>query len=108
MTVTGCFNSANNGTYTNAFGVRVTQNGNTISIVEVLQDGSSCTLNGTYSQLGRMGTVQGQYSCTSGEVGNGLVFEMNNTVSTITARVRFQSTNIGCTLQGEVAGVIPR
>ena len=70
--------------------------------------GVGCTFSGTYSQAGRMGSLQATYACTDGEAGNALIFEMNNTISTMTERVFIQSTNIGCTASGEFAGVILR
>jgi hypothetical protein len=107
QTAEGCSNPANNGTSTSAGTVRITQNGSSMVVVTNL-DGITCTSIGSFAQLGRMGRLQGTYSCTTGEVGNAVVFEMNNVPYMFTARLQSQSTNVGCSNSGEVAGLIPR
>jgi len=82
--------------------------GNAAVVVTTANNGSACTINGTFTQLGRMGQVQGTYSCSSGEAGTAVRFEMNNAPFMFTARMQSQSSNFGCTSSGELAGVIPR
>jgi hypothetical protein len=107
QTYEGCFNPANNGTITGTQTVSITQNGSSMAVV-TKRSGVTCTSNGTYTQLGRMGRVQGSYSCTSGEYGTSVMFEMNNVPYMFTARQLSDSTNLGCSMSGEVVGVVPR
>lgn len=107
QTVTGCTNPANNGTSTLNGIVDIAQNGTSILLKTTFGSGS-CTNNGTYSQLGRMGTVQGTYTCTWGEVGTVTLFEMNIVPYMFTARMATHSPNFGCNADAEIVGLSPR
>jgi hypothetical protein len=106
QTVTGCFDTALNGTASDGIAVQVTQNGQAMA-VQTVTTGNACTATGTYSQLGRNGRLLAPYACTDGEVGNADVFEMNNHVHQFNARIRLVSTNNGCTTTGRITGLIP-
>jgi hypothetical protein len=56
--------------------------------------GISCSFSGTYSQDGKLGSVTGNYSCSTGEYGTFLAFEMTPSISGFTARV--QGSNQYC------------
>jgi hypothetical protein len=107
QTTTGCFNSGNNGTTTAVGAATISQAGSSMSIVTSAA-GLTCTANGTYSQLGRMGSFIGPYSCNTGEIGTASAVEMTKAPFIFTARVQFQSSNIGCLTVGETLGLIPR
>jgi hypothetical protein len=87
--------------------VNIAHNGTTILLTTSF-GGGSCTNNGAYSQLGRMGSAQGTYSCTWGEVGNVTLFEMNVVPYMFTARMQTQSPNFGCSTEAEIVGLYPR
>jgi len=108
QTISGCNNPTINRKLTDPRAISITQNGNAAVVVTTANNGSVCTINGTFTQLGRMGQVQGTYTCSSGEVGTAVLFEMNNVPYMFTARLQSQSSNFGCTSSGELAGVIPR
>jgi len=108
QSISGCNNPTNNRKLTDARAVSITQNGNAAVVVTTANDGSACTISGTFTQWGRMGQVRGTYACTSGEVGAAVLFEMSNVPFMFTARLQSQSSNFGCTSSGELAGVIPR
>jgi hypothetical protein len=73
----------------------------------VFPDGTTCTYGGTYSQLGKFGTFNGPYSCSSGEVGTMRFFEMTNRVGMVSGRLRGSSSNIGCQYTGRFTGLDP-
>jgi hypothetical protein len=108
QTIAGCNNPINNRTLTDTRALRITQNGSAVVVVTTANNGLVCTINGAFTQLGRMGQVQGAYACNSGEVGTAILFEMNNVPFMLTARLQSQSSNFGCAAAGELAGVIPR
>jgi hypothetical protein len=108
QTISGCKNPTNNRTLTDARAVSITQNGSAVVVVTTANNGLVCTINGTFTQLGRMGQIQGAYACNSGEVGTAILFAINNVPFMFTARLQSQSSNFGCTASGELAGVIPR
>jgi hypothetical protein len=55
------------------------------------RSGTSCSFSGGYSQAGKLGQVQGTYSCTDGTHGTFVAFEMMPTISGFTARVQGQN-----------------
>ena len=108
-TDSGCLNPANNGSGTGQLNVRITQNGTSMAVAITGPPGTiACTLVGTYSQLGRMGQVSGNTSCTDGSVGTATLFEMTNTIKTFTARFSSYDPADGCTEAADIVGVIPR
>jgi hypothetical protein len=108
QTFTGCVDPKENGTLTDARAVSIAQNENSMAVVVTADNGFACTINGTFTQLGRMGQLQGAYSCNSGEVGTATFFEMSSVPFMFTARLQSQSTNVGCKASGEISAIIPR
>lgn len=108
QSATGCLDAGNNRTTSGPGSVSVTQVGRSMVVYMTYPSGDSCTLDGTYSQLGRMGQVTGTYACVSGESGAGSIVEMSNVPFMFTARLRLVSSNRGCSTAGEFAAVIPR
>ena len=69
----------------------------------VLNSADSCTFTGDYSQTGKLGRVQGTYSCAGGVNGTFEAFEMSPTVNGFTARVRGE--NQFCQWLGYLGGI---
>ena len=80
----------------------VTQNGTSISM-NATTAGFSCSFVGTYSQQGKLGRVDGSYSCTDARVGTFTMSDMTPTVSGFTGRVAGQ--NQFCQWSGYVGGI---
>jgi hypothetical protein len=102
---TGCSPSSFNGVTEIAGFLTVTQTGTAFSMSSSSNLGT-CTFSGTYSQTGKLGQVQGTYSCSSGEHGNFNMVEMTPTISGFTARV--QGSNQFCPQWSGYAGGISR
>ena len=68
----------------------------------------TCTYQGTYSQLGNIGSIAGTYQCTSGQAG---VWNANEIeVSTLGGILgRYSATNVapGCQITGGFGGLKP-
>lgn len=62
-----------------------------------------CTYTGNYSQAGRMGTVQGNFSCTDDTNANVTLYEMRRDGNGITGRL--QGTDGQCEYVGRFGGV---
>lgn len=105
ISATGCSPSYLNGLTEAAGFLTVTQSGTAFSMFSSSNLGT-CTFTGTYSQMGKLGQVQGTYSCSSGERGNFDMFEMTPTISGFTARV--QGSNQFCSQWSGYAGGIAR
>ncbi len=78
-------------------------NGSTMSVVFASNAGS-CTMNGSYAQLGRMGTFGGSISCSNGASGSVVISEMETSTSGIMAKFNANYGG-GCTDNGRIAGV---
>ena len=104
---TGCSNPFNNGNVAGAMNLIVNHTGNTMSMLWTFLDGSICTYNGPYDQSGKMGGFTGNYTCTTGEVGQMRMFELTTRPGMISGRVRGGSTNIGCQYTGYFSGIDP-
>jgi hypothetical protein len=108
-TATGCRFPAVNGSSTDQLSIRVVQNGSQMTQTwTYLVNGNVCTYSGTYAQLGRMGTFDARFQCTSGEIGRATLTEMNNVPNMFTARLQVNSTTYGCNSVGEMQGLVPR
>ncbi len=72
--------------------ISLSQSGNSIvGQVGNPTNGSFCSLLGTYFQNGKLGAVNGSYSCSTGEVGTFQFFEVVVTEGAITGRLSEQS-----------------
>jgi hypothetical protein len=102
--VTNC--GANNGHIEELGLVSIQQTNNTsMTIVEQVSTGGSCTYAGTYSQLGHMGDVIGNFSCTNGNAGTFHMFEMEKNPSVMSGRFAATSTQ-GCQSTGHFGGIL--
>ena len=81
----------------------VSQNGAAMTVV-AQTSADTCTFSGTYSQGGHFGSYSGIYSCTSGDGGTFLIFEMAVSLYDFRARTELNSQT-GCTLKGYMVGL---
>ena len=100
--LTGCVPSTLNGIQEVAGLLSVNQIGASVTIAATTI-GASCNFSGTYTQMGKLGTVDGNYSCTDGANGIFQILEMTPSVSGFTARVRGQ--NQYCNWSGYFGGI---
>ena len=80
----------------------VRQNGSAITITTTTT-AATCTYNGTYVQMGKLGQVTGAYSCSSGVQGSFTLTELTPTLSGFTGR--FDGQNQYCQFSGYLGGV---
>lgn len=103
----GCANFANNNmTVENAGILVITQTGTSITLTTAPVTGGSCTYAGTLSQFGQMGEISGgSYSCTNGNFGNFLAYELQVNITGITGRFSDTATALQCSGTGWFGGV---
>ncbi len=104
---TGCFNPSGDAIVAGGFVVNISQSGNTMSMIWQFPNGAACTYSGGYAQSGHLGTLGGDYTCTTGEVGQMVFFEMTNRPSLMNGRLVGRSSNLGCQYTGYFAGIDP-
>jgi hypothetical protein len=83
--------------------LNVSQVGASMSVV-LTTTGLVCSYVGAYTQTGKLGDVQGTYSCTDGTRGTFETFEMTPTISGLTARVT--GRNQFCQWSGYFGGLM--
>lgn len=100
-TYSGC--ASGNGLSEDPASYTVTHNGGpTITVSEVGQ-GYTCTYSGSYGQFGRMGASAGSFTCNPGGSGTYQAYEIEASISGITARV--ESTLGTCRFVGRFGGL---
>src|SRR6516164_1618268 len=107
---TGCTNPASNVAAMMNMTANVTQGGSSASVAFALTNGASmqsCTLTGNYAEAGRLGEIDGTYTCTGGETGTMNFVEMTNRIAFLTGRISGQSSNAGCAYAGRFTLMIP-
>src|SRR5450755_3346126 len=111
LTAAGCINPVNNGQANGgALALVLNQSGNSIAgsfQIFTPTSGPVCSIVGTYTEAGRMGTINATYSCSTGEVGNMNLIELTNRIGMISGRISGQSTNIGCAYSGRFSVINP-
>jgi hypothetical protein len=99
-----CVYPLSSGSFTGLVTMNFAQSGDAVIAQTFNANGGvECTLTGTYSQSGKMGSVTGTYSCPSGEAGSFSMFEITVTENGILARVAEQS-NYCSAINGSLAG----
>src|SRR4029434_4349923 len=68
LTHAGCANPAFNGTVESVGILDISQNGQAVTMTSNPTIGPVCSFTGTLSQLGELRSVQGSYTCNSGEI----------------------------------------
>ncbi|HXU22998.1 MAG TPA: hypothetical protein VN697_03100, partial [Tepidiformaceae bacterium] len=91
-----------NGTQEDGGFLSVQQNGVHITITTTTA-ATTCTYNGTYTQTGKLGLVNGSYSCTNAVAGSFQLFDMTPMLSGFTGR--FAGQNNHCQFSGYFGGV---
>ena len=104
-TATNCSSSSNNVTAETYAAFVVTQSGQNVSVNLAFESGATCNFPGTLAQSGQFGTVNGNYTCSSGETGAFILSEMNVGLNFWNTRVAMSSTNIGCQTSGYFGGI---
>lgn len=99
---TGCNQSSLNGLEEVSGYLAVTQTGTAFHIA-ASTTGLTCAFNGTYFQYGKLGQVDGTYTCSNGTVGSFTLFEMTPTISGFTAQATGQSQY--CNWSGFMGGI---
>jgi len=80
----------------------VTHSGNSF-IINSTSSSANCTFNGTYTQFGKLGEVDGTYSCNDGTLGTFSLIEVTTTASGFTGRASGQ--NQVCHWSGYMGGI---
>lgn len=97
----GCTDGSANGYRQEDGNLSILQLGSAVTIF--LTGAESCTYNGSYSQLGRMGSLSGTFSCNTGTSGNFSATELEAGVSGLTMRATMQSSV--CQWSGRMGGL---
>ena len=94
----GCGSPANNGPYTDAFDLQVTQSPTgSVTFQFTYASGMSCTLSGTLLQYGQLYTVPGTaYSCSDGLATTATMSEIKATSLGIEGRLSALTVGGGC------------
>lgn len=101
-TATGC--GASSGAFESAATFTISHTGSAIAIAASLSTGGTCTYSGTYQQAGRMGSISGQLSCSSGGSGTFEAFELEAGYSGFLTRYTADYGG-GCTESGRIGGL---
>jgi hypothetical protein len=102
-----CYNPSNNGVLATGMAIGISQTGSNMSSIFYFPNGLTCTYSGTYEQSGHMGALTGNFTCTTGEVGQMRLFELTNRPGIISGRMRGTGTNTGCQYTGFFSGIDP-
>jgi len=110
LTASSCANAGDNVQSTGAIALTLNQSGNSISGSFQLfgtSAGAVCTIVGTYTEAGRMGTIATTYTCADGEMGSMRLIEVTNRIGMISGRLSGQSTSLGCVYSGRFSVLNP-
>jgi hypothetical protein len=102
----GCMDPALNGTVENMGVLDITQNGQSVTLESSPTAGGSCSYDGTQTQSGQMGIINGSYTCTDGTEGTFHLFGIQVNMTGITGR--FFARNFvpeGCLQEGWFGGL---
>jgi hypothetical protein len=98
-----CANAADNGHVEELGPFQIDHPANNTFTMAVQSNFGNCTIVGNYSQLGHMGTVEANYSCTYGISGTMTLYELERTAAGMTGR--FVADNNACLASGTLGGV---
>jgi len=104
-TFSRCANPETNGFTTEWAGISIVQGlRNSITMnLENYRGAGSCTYTGTYTQIGRIGAMRGNFVCSGGNHGTFTASQVEKTSNGITMRV--QEVSSYCNYLGRVGGV---
>jgi hypothetical protein len=105
--VTGCTDSALNGTFDVPGSIDFVQQGTAVDIEVVFLGGLNCTYSGTISESGQMGEIGAiPFTCSDGSAGTIAISELQVTQAGITGTYTASySTPAGCQVAGNIGGV---
>lgn len=99
----GCVDATNNG-HVEEFGAfQVDHAADNTFTLSLQSNFGTCTITGSYSQLGHMGSVDASYACSYGINGTMTLFELERTSAGMTGR--FVAQNNACQAAGTLGGV---
>lgn len=102
----GCLDPSYNGSFVSGAAYVIATNGTTITVLEIYDDGTSCTSVGQYAQNGSKLSAQASVSCTNGVGGtwfsNDITFTEDAFVAKTTTQVTIGET---CHSDNTVSGV---
>ena len=98
-----CANPANNGHVEELGPFQIDHPVNNTFTLNLQSNFGNCTVAGNYSQLGHMGSVDANYSCSYGISGTMTLYELERTSAGMTGR--FVAQNNACALSGTLGGV---
>lgn len=107
MSASACTNPAGNADTAGTMNLTVSQTGGNAKLAWTFPSGAVCAYNGPYTQTGKLGAINANYTCTNGDSGQMDLFEMTNRMGMISARFSGQSTNLGCQYDGYFSGIDP-
>jgi hypothetical protein len=107
-----CSNPANNGPFNGSGQFTIVHDSShQVTITALLSDNLhnfSCTWQGQYSQLGRIGAISGTYTCTDGHAGTWNANEIEvSTLGGVLGRYSATNTTQGCQITGGFGGLAP-
>ncbi|HEX8009788.1 MAG TPA: hypothetical protein VF814_02445 [Casimicrobiaceae bacterium] len=65
----------------------------------------TCTYSGVYSQVGHFGALDGNYTCSNGDFGSFVFYEMANSFYSLRARFSSTSAATDCSSTGQIVGL---
>jgi hypothetical protein len=106
-TTSGCFQSSLNGYFTLLAQLNITHNGSTVLVSGLFANNrggsTTCSFAGTYQQSGRLGEIDGTYTCATGENGTFSLDRIEVTENGMLASAS-ASSNV-CNFQGRFGAI---
>lgn len=84
--------------------ITITQTADSASVVLPMKSGT-CRIDGSYSQKGRAGRIDGKYTCTDGASGVATLGEMTGRPRMFNAALSLYDGK--CVTEGNVVGILP-
>ena len=103
VTYSNCNPSSMNGAVDFGGALSVTQSGSSVTMFVATDTGGACSFNGSYTQAGKYGQVEGTYTCGDGTSGTFVASEMTPTINGFTSYVSGQ--NQYCQWSGTFGGI---
>ena len=103
----GCADPMQDGVTVGAVSMNINQTITDMSMVWAFDSGNVCTYSGAYGQAGHLGTFVGNFSCTNGDAGQMVLYEMRHRPGTISGQLSGSGSNTGCQYTGDFSGIDP-
>lgn len=103
----GCTDPTQDGVMVAAVSMNIRQSTTNMSMVWAFDSGNVCTYSGAYGQSGHLGTFVGSFTCTNGNAGQMLMYEMTYRPGTISGQLTGSGSNTGCQYTGNFSGIDP-